>query len=338
MAFMEPIRPLRVADDWFTVLKRRATLLGDLLMKRCPPDVIAPCVMDLYTRPDIRTILEQPLGDHGQDTVDEATFMDVLPDMDVILPYVRAGRIASLLAALRAKSDTPDAITEADLDRPTSLFQCSAARHSGCTSGVMNCAMALVHRCEQQPWFMYREREFTFKDLQVTDHLERMRCVCTKAQVCGGRATFELHSEAIARAKELMALARIDPTEVTIAYLDKLDLWFSCSCRHCVPDSSQESHFTKSATDWRHLVSCYAALISLRAHPTFPQVSNHHYYQTDTLSILDENEKALAIEERDAFEPSLRLAPFSSVATWACARCDMSPLTTAALQQHLENM
>jgi hypothetical protein len=249
MAFMEPVRPLRKADEWLNVLKQRVTLLGGLLLKRCPSDTIPPCVIDLYPRPDIRTILEQPLDDNSQDSVDEASFADALVNFDAILADARVQRTATLLAAMRTKSKTPDAITEVDLDRPTSLFQCGS---SYCVlNNVMNTATALVHRCEYDPYRYSQIRPTGMAEWNMTDALERMNYICRAVEVCGGPATFVVDTHAMARATRIIELVEIYPA-CTIADLDAIDPWFSCSCYSC--NSSGGFHATKPAISWRQLV------------------------------------------------------------------------------------
>jgi hypothetical protein len=162
VAFMEPIRLLRQADEWLKALKRRVKLLGDLLVELFPSDVIPPCVMDVYTRHDVRTILERPLDDEGQDTVDGPSFTDL--NFDVIQAHAKAERTNTMLGALQNKSDSPEAITEADLDRPTSLFRCTADS-SVCSSGFMDSATALVHRCEPELFYLLQSSEFGRKEL-----------------------------------------------------------------------------------------------------------------------------------------------------------------------------
>jgi hypothetical protein len=336
VAFMKPVRPLRQANDWLEVLKRRATLLSSLLVERCPSHVIAPCVMDLYSRLDVRSILERPLDDDGRDTVDKFCFTGILADFDAVLAYVRAERTNTMLVALRAKSDTPDAVTEADLDRPTSLFRCTAADRD-CTSGVMNSVTALIHRCERHLFYTIQSRGTSLTELQLMDPLERMRFVCAQVRVSGGQADIELDPRAIVRVEQFMTLLDVDPVEVTMAYLDELDPWFSCSCPYCTTPGNQGSHSTKSVTDWRHLVSRKHVSVVPRADLTLAQVSQHHYNATHELGVLDEDERALAIKERDACKSSLNPASASTVAVWACGHCLMSPLTANALEQHVRN-
>jgi hypothetical protein len=207
MAFMEPVRPLRKADEWLNVLKQRVTLLGDLLLKRCPSDTIPPCVIDLYPRTDIRTILEQPLDDNSQDSVDEASFADALANFDAILADARAQRTATLVAALRAKSETPDSITEADLDRRTSLFKCS---NNDCAPrNAMISATALTHRCQRTHNPFGRSPRMCMTEWKITDPLERMQHVSRSVQVCGGPATFQVDGYAAARAANVVQILDI---------------------------------------------------------------------------------------------------------------------------------
>jgi hypothetical protein len=249
MAFMEPIRPLRKADEWLKVLKQRVTLLGGLLLERCPSDTIAPCVIDLYSRLDIRAILERPLDDKGQDNVDEASFAVVLADFDALVAGARTHRAITLLAAMRTNSKTPDAITEADLDRPTSLFKCGS---SYCVSNsVMNTATASVHRCENDQYRYSQTRPMGMAEWNMTDALERMHYICRAVEVCGGPATFVVDTHAMARATRIIELVGIYPA-CTVADLDAIDPWFSCSCYSC--NSPGGFHATKPAISWRHLV------------------------------------------------------------------------------------
>jgi hypothetical protein len=250
MEFMEPIRPLRKADEWLKVLKQRVTLLSGLLVERCPSDTIPPCIIDLYSRLDIRAILEQPLDYNCQDNVDEASFADALANFDAILADARAQRTITLVAALRAQSESPDAITEADLDRPTSLFTCS---NNDCAPrNAMIAATALTHRCEKTHHHYLRSKRMGMTEWKITDPLERMQYVSRSVQVCGGPATFQVDVYAAACATIVVQLVAIRPL-CTITDLDGLDIWFSCSCPQC--GDSRGFHSTKPAMTWRQLVS-----------------------------------------------------------------------------------
>jgi hypothetical protein len=251
MGFLATVRPMRKADEWLKVLKDRATLLSGLLVRHCPSEVVVPCVMDLYTRLDIRAILERPLDDNGQDTVDGEAFTDILADFDPILAHARAERSSTLLSALRTESDTPNAITTADLDRPTSVFRCTSG---GCTASVMNGAMALMHRCDLHRWHHLQHQRTSMTEWRITDPMERMRYVCKSIQGCGGSATFELELQAMAWAMKVMELAEVDPVKTTVEDLDDLDPWFSCSCHSC-SIYNPGFHATMRVHDWRHIVS-----------------------------------------------------------------------------------
>jgi hypothetical protein len=270
VAFMEPVRLLRQADEWLEVLKRRVKLLGDLLVELFLSDVIPPCVIDVYTRHDVRMILERPLDDERQDTVDGSSFTDL--NFDVIQAHAKAERINTMIAALRAKSDSPEAITEADLDRPTSLFRCTADS-SDCSSAVMNSATALVHRCELESSHLLQSSEFGRKELELVNPLERMRYICTQVKVSGGRATTGLDRRAISRAEKVMTLAGIDLFEGTVAQLDDHDPWVWSPCPYLKSTSSscrRSHHGSESVFDWRHLVSHEHVRIAQKTDITHP--------------------------------------------------------------------
>jgi hypothetical protein len=345
IAFLEPVRPLRQADDWLRTLEARVTLFSGLLAELCPSNVIAPCVMDLYSRLDIRAILERPLDDNGENTVDRTSFVDVLADFDAILKYARAQRIATLLAALRAKSNTPQAITEADLDRPTCLFRCTG---SNCEVDVMNSATALVHRCETYRVDDYDE-EFSTAEWRMTEPMERMQHVCVHVvQLAGGQATFEMDSEAIGRAEMAMTLAGIDPIHTTISDIDSVDPWFSCSCTSCTP-AKRGFHTKKAVFSWRQLVSHHlqsTGFTVLSADIAWAQVE-HGHYGIETYSLLNKGERSLAIKAHKVFKPPLNKTVGSASriygsmttscfqAIWACGHCGKSPLSMSVLEDHV---
>jgi hypothetical protein len=250
---MEPVRTLRLADEWLHVLKRRVTLFSDLVVERCPSDIIPPCVMNLYTRLDIRAILERSLDDDGRDTVNEATFTDILADFDALLAYARAERTTTLLAAIETGSKTPGVVTEAHFDRATSIFRCNS---QGCTVVGINSATALVHRCDLHHYGnLPNGGRFGLTQWEMTEPLDRMRYICAIVPSSGGQTTIGLDLSAIGRAKRIMNLVGIDPAQGTMADLDSRDPWISCSCQHCaLVRGSTGFYSSKSVMDWRHLV------------------------------------------------------------------------------------
>jgi hypothetical protein len=68
------------------------------------------------------------------------------------------------------------------------------------------------------------------------------------------------------------------------------------------------------------------------------QVNRYHSERTDLWTELNEEERALAIVEHNAFKPTLDISPRSVDAIWSCGHCAMSPLSIMALKQHVRDM
>jgi hypothetical protein len=250
--FMTTIRPLRKTDKWLAVLKHRVTMLGALLLDRSPDTMEPICIMDVYTRLDIRAVLERPCDDDDIDTVEEEDFSDALADWDGVVAHARASRRTKLLEALRKVPEQSQA-TEEDLGRLTSLFRCT---DTACAMGnrVMNAAMATIHRCQPHPWASSINYPTSMSEWVKTDPLELMQIVCSRSDVSGGRGTFEVEMVARERAVKVIQLAGLDPQTVTAADLDKMDPWFMCTCTTC-RGATYLFGTSRRLFDWRHAVS-----------------------------------------------------------------------------------
>jgi hypothetical protein len=218
---MERVRTIREAEDAIQVLVRRIELLASVLNTLLHNMVR---IVDLYSLPAVRKVLEHPLED-GIDTVDTWNFVDALANVPTVEEHCRRQRMAAVLEAMRAGGAILAAETAPPnlSQRAAGLF---AALHEdacaeqyklgvhwfGCTlceppssrAPVRTGPAALRHRCNRAT---PPRRANWFADGPE----ERFRIACGRVAVSGGCGKPWYSAISRLKALKIMEINKLDP-------------------------------------------------------------------------------------------------------------------------------